>query len=633
MMKNPKNSASIKLQKKKQFSPRSPLKLKNINISSSSSSSSISSEVPKGCLKFFLSNHSSAVYKNASTTKFNCSLANKTPKSAPNFRNFRGNLVKKGSNLQNPEKFGHNLVKKNPNSPHPRKLDQKFRGNVDFQVESCSKVRRLSKRCDFFDGFGGKSSRVEVNFGGNAVNSRKPGSRYQNFDGVEVNVSESCGDFTPVNEIRCGSNLVDGSVKKRDVNLVVNGENCGVVGRSPTPPPVQVSVSPEIQGGSTSAVVGATPTTCYAAGHVMSGVADKRKCRPKGLLTIGGKSLFEISKMEGFRNGGEVVGAGGGGNSRRESMVPSPAEASVYWLSSPCDEKKNEGCDDDVGGNDDVTNDLRLNSCEKLLPFELVGCSSSASSSLGFSSEIFDKSICTVTTSDASSTPCSESSLLHSDLSSEYRGVLGPSLDHLVRCCSPPSSPLAMPTFQVEFSPKQGTSRCDREREASPDLEGSLGSGNVMQTPESNSSPSNIKLFHHSPNSNLKSSDFGLSEPNNDLISRLRYEWELDSVAETLRMLSISPNCHISELDSPRPSFEFNPIVKLDDSFDLTPSQNDIDSSTRESLPEPELRISCKEGSARRLFELDDLDCCRYLTDEEDTGNGSTVASGSHSRV
>ncbi|TXG46771.1 hypothetical protein EZV62_026065 [Acer yangbiense] len=66
--------------------------------------------------------------------------------------------------------------------------------------------------------------------------------------------------------------------------------------------------SPEIQtqcGDSTLAFKTTTPA-CYAAGYIVSGVTDKRKCRSRGILTVGDNNLLDLD------------------------MVPLPAEASRH---------------------------------------------------------------------------------------------------------------------------------------------------------------------------------------------------------------------------------------------------------------------------------------------------------------
>ncbi|KAK8958791.1 hypothetical protein KSP40_PGU001512 [Platanthera guangdongensis] len=75
-------------------------------------------------------------------------------------------------------------------------------------------------------------------------------------------------------------------------------------------PPIQASISPEIPCS-----LSAAPTpVCFAAGHVMAGVQDRRKCRPRGILTTGQKQS-NVSRIS--------------------SASPPCNEASVCWFSSP----------------------------------------------------------------------------------------------------------------------------------------------------------------------------------------------------------------------------------------------------------------------------------------------------------
>ncbi|KAJ4795663.1 GPI-anchored adhesin-like protein [Rhynchospora pubera] len=92
--------------------------------------------------------------------------------------------------------------------------------------------------------------------------------------------------------------------------------------RSGSTPPIQASISPEIPCGSS---VAPTPV-CFAAGHVVTGVVDRRKCRPRGILNIG--------------NGSEVSNCSDGNDNARVStssplLPPLTVGASIHWLSSP----------------------------------------------------------------------------------------------------------------------------------------------------------------------------------------------------------------------------------------------------------------------------------------------------------
>lgn len=274
----------------------------------------------------------------------------------------------------------------------------------------------------------------------------------------------------------------------------------------------------------------------------------------------------------------------------------------MHWILTPCDEKSEDK--DDGHGSIGV----RLKESEMLMSPNSIGCSSSPSSSLGFSSELCNKSSCTITTSEA--TTMSHSSRSRS---SEFRGVLGPSFDHLV--CSPSPSSYYEPSSKVEVSPKQGKYRQDHGNAMTPYSEDSIGSGYVIQTPQSDSS----------------SQSFGLSHLSRDEISRLWFESELDSVAEVLRRVSLSPECDIPMVGSRRMSFEFNPLIRPDHSIDLANFRKAMDSHTSPGTPEPlllhfpesEVRISWREGLTSRIFDMDDLDdCCRCFSDEEDDAIG-----------
>ncbi|KAK9743116.1 hypothetical protein RND81_03G218500 [Saponaria officinalis] len=218
---------------------------------------------------------------------------------------------------------------------------------------------------------------------------------------------------------------------------------------------------------------------------------------------------------------------------------------------------------------------------------------------------------------------------LHSDMSSEFQRLLGPSLDHLDCNPSLPSF-VGSPTCKVECLPKEGKSRYSHERRNCHSSEDSLENKKVTQTTDTNSSPHKIKLSCHSPNPNLRSPNFDLSDLSRDQISRLWFECELDSVTELLR------DSQILELDSSRASFEFNPLIKLDNSVDLPlfresmdTGMPDISESLLHRLPAPEARILWREGLASRMFEMDELDSCRYLSDDEDNVNDNRDTSES----
>ncbi|KAL9234516.1 hypothetical protein vseg_009381 [Gypsophila vaccaria] len=592
-MLNTNNSAS----KKHQIS-RTPLKLKDTNGNVASSSP------PKGCLSFFLSNHS-FTSKNGNNSQSKCGMVDKTPNSSPHFRVLKENVEKKLSNFPNLVNFRSKNVKKNP---HLMKSEEGFGSKYDlsdgvnkftsgFQFKLCDasldvvNVRKTGSSYDLSDDIVETTSGFEFGLSDDAVNVRKDGSKCGSCTG---NVDE----FAAVDNLGrgCGSVSFSGSD---------NADKS--VGDDPALPAVQVSDLPEIRVGLAS-VVGATPDSCYAAGDVSNGVTDKWECsRDKGTVVNGSEGVSVVGELNNPRES-------------RDCMVCAPTEASICWLSTGRAEKNSDSCDDDEA--DSYADGSRLCECERLLPFEVVEVSTSPSSGRGVS--------CTFSASDTSfATPNSRRSnfALYSDLSSEFRSLFGPSIDRLV---SSPSSPsfVGSPTSKVEFLPKEGKSQYGHERRDSHSLEDSSESGNVMQTPATNSSLSNIRHSCQSLDPNSMSPNFSLSGLSRDQISRLWFECELDSVTELLR------DCQITELDSSRASSNFNPLIELDNSANSTlfgestdRQISDISESLRHRLPDPEARIVWREGLASRMLEMGELDCCRYLSDNEDIVTGNCDAS------
>ena len=270
------------------------MKVKDFNISSSTSI-----EAPSGCLRFFLSHHSSNVSKIVSNRRPKSYVSDKTPKSAPNIRNLKGGLSYNGGNLDN----NCNNVQ-NPEKPMSRNA-QRLKKNPSPSLclwksgkKSCSKSRHLCK------------------FSADSDNK----------------FSENTAIFTPVNNLGTGFHHKTANLGEKDPNSS---------DKSSPIPAIQVSISPEINGGSNS-IAKSTPTTCYAAGHVLSGVSDKRKCRPRGLLTIGDNNLFGSSKTMVIDSKDENV-IGTHKSRCWVSLVPSSEDASIHWILSPCDEEHKIG--------------------------------------------------------------------------------------------------------------------------------------------------------------------------------------------------------------------------------------------------------------------------------------------------
>ncbi|GFP87151.1 hypothetical protein PHJA_000858800 [Phtheirospermum japonicum] len=99
-------------------------------------------------------------------------------------------------------------------------------------------------------------------------------------------------------------------------------------------PPIEPSLSPEIQSHSHSKIPvlrkSALTPVCYGTGHLVSGVADNRKCRRRGSLNGGFEKINLL------------------GDDSHDSPIPLPAEASVRWLLSPCDKDECDSAIDSI---------------------------------------------------------------------------------------------------------------------------------------------------------------------------------------------------------------------------------------------------------------------------------------------
>ncbi|KAK3035396.1 hypothetical protein RJ639_032924 [Escallonia herrerae] len=558
--------------KKKQSTSRGPLQdlnagfitRSNSSASTSSVSSSISVEAPKGCLRFFRSNPSprTPVFKRPK------SLSKTTPKSAPN-----------------PTKQSFKPSNEN-HSPKPTSQKPRKNPHCLYQWQSGKKpgTRTASKPTSFPDV-------------GKIVNDSPSGleefsENVQDLKQTELlkvpdltnsgNDSENC---TPSGKLACES-VSDCAIIDDET-----GENSNSSGTMKTPP-VQASVSPEIQCGLSMLDSAATPT-CYGAGHVLSGITDRRKCRPRGTLTVaGGIGSSGCGKDNIFNdvdeNDAPVV------SNSKNSLMPLPVEASMSWLLSPCREE-------DGSQKREIGNVLR--SREKSVGFATLDFPSPPSSHHGFPSYLChdsDYSGHTNTNDTTSSRKTSRKTritLLSPGRLPELQGnkVAGGSS----------ASPFTTPTCKAVMSQEDRKYGKYLTGENSPFSVDSLGSGNVMQTPKSDSSAER---------------HVGLSWIKADGRDNHRFLSELDSVVEVLRRESLSPRTHISLLDH----FQFADLSSITNSIALNHFPKSLDnrdswisSSPYENFSQSQMRISWREGLVSRIFEMDELDCCRCLSDEE----------------
>lgn len=380
--------------------------------------------------------------------------------------------------------------------------------------------------------------------------------------------------------------LVSGSgIDCATLDHTSNGENSTTTSNTTKTPPIEASVSPEIQCGlSTGLVSAATP--CYAAGHVLSGVTDKRKCRPRGVLTIGPLIDSSDCKKPSGSEDREYEGTGKNAvpnESSRASLIPLPALASMHWLLSPCREN-NDTCEGES------VNEFRMltGSATSELLYSTSTCSGSTSDSVHNRAKYCDS-----VNRDAARTGGNARIVLPSPGCPELKD---PSSDEMGRNLFP-SSPLALSCCHDVKVPDEWKCSCSLVRENSPCSTASLSSGNVIQTPKSDSSSGK-----HGGFSWLHSGDHG------DNLGA-----ELDSVADFLHKTSLSPTTQPSASDPPNLHFKFT-------------SASWVSDSTLDNVSQCQMRISWRDGIVSRIFGIDDLDCYRCLSDDENGGYRYTNA-------
>ncbi|XP_023768972.1 uncharacterized protein LOC111917524 [Lactuca sativa] len=308
------------------------------------------------------------------------------------------------------------------------------------------------------------------------------------FPGFTINNKTDVEDHTPLTKIPYASAMKHPDSAKESSSSATTKT-----------PPVEPSVSPEIQSSLYRSVhvSGAAPSTCYAAGHVISGVTDRRKCKARGILSAGRSKPPEHDIFE---------------KTSPSLMIPFPTEASISWHLSPIyvDNNDNDDDDDDVGkGN-------------------------------------YSKGLSSISPCDTVHDTPQEERILSLDFNGE---------------CSP---------FSAEF----------------------LSSGNVMQTPNSDSSFEGVQL-------------------------KYKFEAELDQVKEkdVLEHERLTPKGNLSPWDPPRLSSEFSDLSPLSNPANIS-HESWISNST---LSESQMRVSWRDEVT---FNKDDLDCCRLLSDEEIDENG-----------
>ncbi|XP_077210475.1 GPI-anchored adhesin-like protein [Tasmannia lanceolata] len=583
---------------KKQNPNRNPLKELN-------SSSSTSVEPPKGCFRFLLSNSSSKTTFPKSKSK---SLP-KTPHSAPTSRalpyksaptssnpRFRLQINPTKPSFENPKKT-RSKCHQNPGNPSLLQLRNGKKPSSDGQFRERVSQHRAQTQKASAETDKGKtpnlSFRADLDSNGICLNKLASGSATPfgsclvspDIDTVKPPTLSFRGvleeNQTPLNKVSVGSFLVSSPEK--------DSEEC-----STTTPPVQASISPEIPCGSDLI---STPA-CFGAGHMVAGVSDKRKCKPRGILTVGDELVLGFSHNDPSRpslattpydasmhwlvsnskgsvgpvKDGAVKGvlrSSDGCSTVRLSMVPSPPEASINWFSSPCEDSNKgvlENGSPEIEGLVDPTTSF----------------SEATPSTSGLSSS-----------PTISGSPCS-------------LALEGPAVSYGSKVLMPLQEKGYRYNLMLDNSPFSGDSQ---------------GSLNIIGTPSSDLS-SNKQL--------------GLSWMNTEDLSDCRFE--INSMAEVLQTTSLSPKSPLIACEStdvlplPGLNFQFSFPATPSNAMDGTQFQKPLYDMTfgseeycrREYMTgsnfekASQVRISWREGLVSRIFDMDEPDFCQWLSEEED---------------
>nr|XP_029122590.1 uncharacterized protein PB18E9.04c [Elaeis guineensis] len=566
-----------KSETKKKPSPRNPLK--ELNGGGAYPPPSGSTDAPRGgCFGFLLSSSSSK----GSLPK--SKPFQRTPRSAPPVPR---TLVSKNSvkasrfpgsrkNASQPSLEGSKQVKsKKPSKPRTPDLLQRWNRRKPSSEEQ------------------GQSS-------GNSLDGKNPGpelSSAVDFGGkvetLGVLTSGVCFASTP-------EKTLPGFAPEVVLETKEGEQKLSNTPTSATTPPIQASISPAVPAGPSVA-----PTSpCFAAGHVIAGIHDRRKCRPRGILTVG-EGGPEVTRNPGFRG---------------SSTPPPIAGASIHWLSSPS-ENVNSGLTSSFSSisrvrlshcNAEASANWLLHPCEEgeegvpenaLLSPKMSTLANKCSPDLG-----------NWNFSPADSNPpespelggllCLNSPLLETTPSSGYGFRRTPSTGSSI-------SPFSMILESVATSSKCILPKPCQER-------GGYRYGSALRT--SSFSGESWVDIPSSYSSSRKQGGFSASG--------------MDSVVDLLGTVKLSPNSKTSQLSntlsSPRHSFQFGCTVTPSNSVDLIhfhqPSCTRTSAAKEacfqgQGLPSSETRISWRDGLVSRIFEMGELDCLQWLSDDEDNFN------------
>ncbi|XWS65332.1 hypothetical protein CRYUN_Cryun05aG0103700 [Craigia yunnanensis] len=538
----------------------------NNNHLSSSSSGSI--EVPRGCLRFLLCQSSSSTTTTKTPLNRNCPptttahFISKTPKSAP------------VSRLPHSKPF--RFINKNS-------LSKPISHKLDRVKKSQSSKKSTSETPAFLDSNNAAPVIESLSVSQDLLKLPEESEQLQ-FTPVAVSKIATCPTLD------C---LVAGIGNHK--NRLIDDDKSNTSSSNTKTPPIQASFSPEIQFTTTTA----TTPACYGAGHLISGVTDRRKCRARGVLAVALPGAADNNmSSENSNNVDHEDYAIGLVNKSRVSMLPLPAEASMHWLLSPCHE------DND----DDKENSASLHG---VLKHKALASPSSPLSDQSFSLDWcnFSNNTSDATNSSTANSQRSTNNMLISIQGPQFQVHLDSLCDNALVS----SSPNATPYSRAVPLKEEAKHSYNIDGGNTPFSVDTLGSENVMQTPKSDSS---LERHVGLPCSSAKDH------------KRQHLHSELLSMDGDLRTASLSPVSHVSTLDTNGSSFQFDRLTTPSNSVDLSHFQKILDdqslwtsNSTFENVSQSQMSISWREGLVSRISEMDEFDSCRCLSDEEEDLN------------
>ncbi|KAK8467642.1 hypothetical protein PHAVU_007G128900 [Phaseolus vulgaris] len=575
---------------KKKRSPRSPLQdLNRISSSSNSSyaSSTVSTEAPKGCLRFLSSSSfRTPVHRPKNLTK--------TPSSAPHVAALK--LSKSKSSKENIPKGDSGLKTKtlalDKARNHRKKPPSVYQWQSGKKSSSRTRQNQMSKPCSAFNHRGKFIPRLS-----------SASDQVKEKENILVGRNDKVGEhdhvilchgdlnFTPSTKNATGSCL-------KDVIVFGDLEENPNASISRTPP-IHNSVSPEIQCGSSLVPKTVTPA-CYGAGYVVSGVVDKRKCRPRGILTVekkysGSGKIADSSFDDDEKKVMDTI------DHSSPSVLPLPSEAVVHWLSSPSNKGKNilsQKFENGLNKSQGLASSITLASSTSPTSSSKTFWNVSDSSDLsGGANGIMRKIRSSI----------SPNGLAEFQVPSDY--MLSPSYSSLL------FSPNPTPVCRAGILGKGKSDRYNVIDENSPFSQNSYDSRNVIQTPQSDSSSElHVRL-------SLVNVDNQKEDNSNP---------DLNSSRNILLSESFLVNSSMPPVESVNSSFQFDCLTMPCESIDLSKLPKFLDdqdpwlSSSTVNASQSQ-RISWREGSLSQPYELDECDCCRCLSDEEENINDSGI--------